>query len=300
MPPIEYRNDYSVCRFNAMASPCEVLIDTQNESIAESVCKIAENEALRIEKKFSRYRDDNIIFKINSGRKITVDDETARLLEYAEKLYQLSEGLFDITAGVLRKAWRFDGSSNIPKQTVIDELLPYIGWDKVQWNNPDILLPEGMEIDLGGIGKEYAVDMVAHLIHSYFATLDISLSVLINFGGDIVARSQHLHPGRSWLIGVDTGIDAINKNQDTALIELANGGIATSGDTRRYLEKNGRRYGHILDPRTGWPVKNAPSLVTVIADTCTDAGMLSTLALLNGANAENFLKTQGVKYWIRW
>jgi thiamine biosynthesis lipoprotein len=82
-------------------------------------------------------------------------------------------------------------------------------------------------------------------------------------------------------------------------MEIDLGGIGTSGDSRRFLIKDHKRYGHILDPRTGWPVENAPSSITVAAETCTDAGILSTFALLQGAEAEKFLKKQGVDYWLR-
>ena len=76
------------------------------------------------------------------------------------------------------------------------------------------------------------------------------------------------------------------------------GGIATSGDARRFLLRDGVRYSHILNPKSGYPVANAPHSVTVIAETCTEAGILSTLAMLNGADAEVFLKQQGVRYWV--
>lgn len=301
MPTLEHRKDYFSCRFTAMASPCEVLIDTQIESIATTACNIAEKEARRIERKFSRYRKDNIIHHANTGQTIKADEETARLLDFADKLYQLSEGLFDITAGVLHKVWQFDGSSNnLPDQNTIDDLLPYIGWDKVHWENPNLTLPEGMEIDLGGIGKEYAVDRTAHIIQSYFTAQKKNVSVLVNFGGDISALGPGIQNGRAWLIGVDTGIDGTSNNENQTLLELNRGGIATSGDTRRFVLIEGKRFGHVLNPKTGWPVRNAPSLVTVAASTCTDAGMLSTLAMLHGADAENFLKEQGVKYWVRW
>lgn len=300
MPTIEHRQDYISCRFSAMASPCEVLIDTQDRSIAVTACNLAEKEARHIEHKFSRYRNDNIVHQINTGHTVKVDEETARLLDYAEKLYNLSEGLFDITSGVLRKIWHFDSSNNVPEQNAIDAMLPYIGWNKVHWKNPEITLPAGMEIDLGGIGKEYAVDKTAHIVQSYLATEKQNISVLINFGGDIAVLGPDSKDARHWLIGVDTGIEGEVNNEKQALLEMARGGIATSGDTRRYVLKDGRHLGHILNPQTGWPVTDAPSLVTVAANTCTDAGMLSTLAMLYGSEAENFLKTQGVKYWIRW
>lgn len=299
MPTLEHRHDYISCRFTAMASPCEVLIDTQDKAIAITACNLAEKEARYIEHKFSRYRKDNIVHQINTGKTVKVDEETARLLDYADKLYQLSDGLFDITSGVLRKVWQFDSSNNIPDQKAIDALLPFIGWNKVHWKNPKIKLPGGMEIDLGGIGKEYAVDRTAHIVQSYLAAQKLKISVLINFGGDIAVQSPDDEYGRHWLIGVDTDIDGTDQQKDQILLKLNRGGVATSGDTRRYVIKDGRRLGHVLNPLTGWPVENAPSQITVAANTCTDAGMLSTLAMLHGAEAENFLNKQGVKYWVR-
>jgi thiamine biosynthesis lipoprotein len=307
MPTLELRQDYYVGIFNAMASPCEILIDTTDETIARKITNIAASEAIRIEQKLSRYRKNNIIHQINTGEKVTVDDETARLLDYSQKLFELSDARFDITAGVLRRAWKFDGSDNVPGQDDIEALLPLIGWEKIQWENPDITLPKGMEIDLGGIGKEYAVDRAAQQVQSFFDSQNLhsqQVSVLLNFGGDISVLAPKNHQGRSWMIGIDTGIngDSIDhdKNNTHTLIVLTSGGVATSGDSRRFLIKDNKRYGHILDPRTGWPVQNAPASVTVAADTCTDAGMMSTLALLHGSEAETFLNEQGVDYWLRW
>lgn len=300
MPTLEQRQDYFAGHFSAMASPCEVLIDTPDKNIARQAVDIAAKEAARIEHKFSRYCDDNIIHQINSGSMVTVDDETARLLDYADQLFCLSSGLFDISAGVLRRAWQFDGGDKIPDQAEIDALLPLIGWDKVQWDNPVITLPAGMEIDLGGIGKEYAVDRAAQQVQSYLQEQGQQASALINFGGDIAVLGPTNQPGRAWAIGVDTGIDGIINDDGHALLTLTHGGIATSGDTRRYLQRGGKRYGHILDPRSGWPVADAPSSITVAAATCTDAGMLSTFALLHGSQAEEFLRAQGVKHWLRW
>ena len=82
------------------------------------------------------------------------------------------------------------------------------------------------------------------------------------------------------------------------ILELERGALATSGDSRRFLMKDGVRYGHILDPRTGWPVPDSPRSVTVALSSCTEAGLLSTLALLHGARAKEFLEEQNVRYWL--
>jgi thiamine biosynthesis lipoprotein len=151
-------------------------------------------------------------------------------------------------------------------------------------------MPAGMEIDLGGIGKEYAVDRAAALIAAHTAS-----AFLVNFGGDLFASAPR-RGGREWGIGVDdperTGEAALYR------IDFARGGLATSGDARRFVRWNGKRLGHILDPRTGWPVEDAPRSITVIAPTCVEAGTLSTLAYLRGPGAKAFLEEQGVTFKI--
>ncbi|HSC16194.1 MAG TPA: FAD:protein FMN transferase [Gammaproteobacteria bacterium] len=272
-----------------MASPCEVHVDDADLATAERVVALAAVEAQRIEAKFSRYRRGNVIDTINTaeGRPVVVDDETARLFDYAARLYELSGGKFDVTSGVLRRAWRFDGSDRVPTVETVAALLPIVGWDKVRWRAPEITLLPGMEIDLGGIGKEYAVDRAAGLVRP------LSTKCLLNFGGDLLALGPQAG-GAPWRVGIEsvTAAETAAKH-----IELGVGALATSGDARRFLLRDGKRYGHILDPRTGWPVAGAPRSVTVAAATCTEAGMLATLALLQGADAEGFLDALGVQFW---
>jgi thiamine biosynthesis lipoprotein len=116
----------------------------------------------------------------------------------------------------------------------------------------------------------------------------------VNFGGDLVATAAR-RGGRPWSVGIEDpdhpGEIALYK------IEFDRGGIATSGDARRFVRWRGRRLGHILDPRTGWPVEGAPRSVTVLADTCLEAGTLATLAQLQGKGANAFLEAQGAKFW---
>lgn len=288
---LEQRDDYWTGRFQAMGSPCELLVDTRERALAESLTRIARDEAMRIEYKFSRYRNDNIIheFHTSGGQPVAVDEETAKLLDYADLCFRLSDGKFDVTSGVLRQAWKFDGSDRVPTNEQIAALLPRIGWNKIQWRKPLLTLPAGMEIDLGGIGKEYAVDKTAQLL-----TTHTRLPLVVNFGGDLFISGLR-GDGSFWRIGIDD--PTASGDRSVAQLKLARGGVATSGDARRFLLKNGARYGHILNPQTGWPVRNAPRAVTVVANTCVEAGMLTTFAMLEGANAENFLKAQGVRYF---
>lgn len=275
-----------------MASPCELLIETQDPLFANHLTSLAYKESQRIEQKFSRYLPNNLMAKINHsmGKAVTIDDETFRLLEFANSCFELSDGMFDITSGVLRKAWKFDGSDNLPTPDSVKVLMPHIGWQKVKYAQSSITLAKGMELDFGGIGKEYAVDCVAKLCAESAPTT----SIVVNFGGDIqVTRPrQNKQP---WHIGIESPEDG-DKNP-AKILKIISGGLATSGDARRYLLKNGKRYSHVLNPETGYPIENAARSVTVAAPHCIQAGLLATLALLQGAKAESFLHEQGIKYW---
>jgi thiamine biosynthesis lipoprotein len=274
-----------------MASICEVLVDTDDPAEAGTALRIAEDEARRIEEKFSRYRAGNIVHRINhaEGSPVSVDEETAQLLNYAASCYEMSDGMFDITSGVLRRAWTFDGGTHVPSSSVLRSILKHVGWDKVRWDGTSFSMPAGMEIDLGGFGKEYAVDRAAALV-----VAEVPRSILVNFGGDLVATAAR-RGERPWSVGIEDP----DHPGDVALykIEFDRGGIATSGDARRFVQWRGRRLGHILDPRTGWPVEGAPRSVTVLADTCLEAGTLATLAQLQGKRARAFLEAQGARFW---
>jgi FAD:protein FMN transferase len=277
-------------KFTAMASPCEVLVPLMSEHAALGIGAVAAQEAWRVEKKYSRYRNDSVTAWIheNRGTVIEVDTETASLIDFASQCFDLSDGLFDITSGVLRRAWTFDGSDRIPEAAVIERLLPLVGFEKLQWRSPRLLLPAGMELDFGGIGKEYAVDRA----YDALAARDWS-PFLINFGGDL--RANRPPPHGPWQVGIerpDTDREA------TMLLDLEHGALATSGDSRRYLLKDGVRYGHVLNPLTGWPAPESPRSITVAASSCTEAGLLSTVAMLRGAGAQAYLEEQGVRHWL--
>ena len=275
-----------------MGSPCELLLDTKTESVASKLADIVAAEAWRVEDKLSRYIAGNIVHQINNaaGQKVAVDDETANLIDFSASLFDMSDGKFDITSGVLRRAWQFDGGSQIPDEAVVAAILEYVGWDNVRWNRPMLTLPADMQIDLGGVGKEYAVDKAAGLLLQHS-----DVAALVNFGGDLFATGSPAGQD-GWQIGIDA-FDAADE-QAKRVIRLQNGALATSGDARRFVLKDGVRYGHILDPSTGWPVAGAPRSITVAADTCTEAGMTATLAMLQGNGAEDFLRQQGCRYWV--
>ncbi len=292
--------------FQAMASDCEVLFEGLSQAQVEVVLRDIVIETWRIEAKFSRYRSDSIIYAINhsKGSAVEVDSETAGLLDFAAQCFELSDGMFDVTSGVLRKIWRFDGGSLIPSDEDIDAIKAHIGWQYVSWNAPLFSLPDGMELDFGGIGKEYAVDRALLIAMTYIKKFFKNVapfdgaskpSAVINFGGDI-ACSGPRQSGAPWVIGVES---CHFDKTSVATISIARGGVASSGDARRFILHEGKKLPHILDPRTARPVEGAPKAISVAAQTCMQAGMLSTFAMLHGHESEAFLKTQGVQYWLQ-
>lgn len=272
-----------------MGSPCELVCETTVRKDALETTRLVANEAWRIEDKFSRYLAGNIVDRINAaaGATVEVDDETAALIDFSVTLYELSEHRFDITSGALRRVWRFDGSDRIPEQKDVQDALRWVGWHQVDWRRPALQMPSGMEIDLGGIAKEYAVDRCAAMIRTQGRSPS-----LVNFGGDL-ATSESSQKRAAWKVAVEGD----TPDRPAHLIDLKYGALATSGDARRFLEKDGVRYSHILDPTTGWPVPDAPRSITIAADTCIQAGMISTLAMLRGSDAGTFLDAQDLKYW---
>src|SRR5690348_655359 len=292
MPPSTPGSQPDLLRaqFKAMASSCEALIDSGDSAVAERVAAAVSDEAFRIEQKFSRYRADNIVHAINNanGAAVEVDTETADLLDYAAHCHSVSDGKFDVTSGVLRRLWKFDGGDRLPDPVAVKQVLELVGWHKVSWQRPKLRLLPGMEIDFGGIGKEYAVDRAAEL-----GAAACGVPLLVNFGGDIRATAPR-RDGSAW----NVMIEHVGGGVPLPPFSLKQGGVATSGDARRYLLKDGVRYGHILDPQDGWPVKDAPRAVTVVAPSCGEAGLLSTLAILQGMGAERFLAGKSVIHWV--
>ncbi len=278
--------------FTAMGTDCVLHLHAERAR-AEEAADAAMAEVFRIEAKYSRYRRDSLLSHINEiaaiGGSTEVDEETAALLDYACAGHRKSGGLFDITSGILRRAWDFS-SPRLPDPAEIMALLPLVGLEKVQWSRPRLAFPvPGMELDFGGIGKEYAVDRAAEVCAA--AGID---SGLIDLGGDI--RALGPHPGGDpWLVQIR---NPRAPERALATVRIARGALASSGDYERYIEIAGTRYCHILDPRTGWPASGLAS-VSVMADQCLVAGTLTTVAMLKGADGPAWLNAMKLRHlWV--
>ncbi|MCX7174773.1 MAG: FAD:protein FMN transferase [Proteobacteria bacterium] len=279
--------------FSAMGTECALYLSAGSHRHAEEIAAASIAEVLRIEAKYSRYRSDSTLSEINRaaarGGSIPVDEETGALLDYAFACHRQSGGLFDITSGLLRRAWNFD-AGRLPESPAFLAMLPLIGLDKLHWQRPSLKfnLP-GMEIDFGGIGKEYAADRVAE--HCEASGIAYGL---VDLGGDIrlIGRSAD---GSPWPIRIR---DPLEPATAFATLPIASGALATSGNYARCIVANGRRYCHLLNPTTGWPAQGLSS-VTVAAPRCLLAGSISTIAMLKGREGIGWLASTGMPHlWI--
>jgi thiamine biosynthesis lipoprotein len=275
--------------FKAMGSACEVVLASASQKEAESLAKLAIDEVLRIERKYSRYTADSIVASINQQAghaPVRCDDESWALFQFASQLFEKSDGLFDITSGVLRQAWNFQ-KPEVPSASKLERLLPLIGWQKVVLQEQSIALPlVSMEIDLGGFGKEYAADRAAQVLKEKGVT-----SGYVNLAGDM----RFLGPkpnGEPWMIGIQ---DPRQPDQVMATLPMTQGGLATSGDYERYFELNGQRYCHLLNPKTGQPVKYWRT-VSVTAPAAVVSGCTSTMAMLKEEDGLTFLQATGFDF----
>jgi thiamine biosynthesis lipoprotein len=251
-------------------------VDDRGRRRAERIARAVENEALRIERKFSRFRDESIVSEIarNAGRTpVAVDEETVALVESALDLARLTGGRFDPTVGVLRRAWDFR-ESRVPDDAELATLLALVDFHAVSVRDGTVFLRRpGMELDLGGVGKEYAVDRVAALL----ATSGVT-SAIVNFAGDVRTIGGR-GDGRPWSIGV---ADPRAPDRCRFAVRLiGDAGIATSGDYERCFVKDGVRYHHLLDATTGKPARGVIS-ATVVAGSTSLAGRIASAAFLLG------------------
>ncbi len=273
-----------------MGSDCGVLIEGVDERLAMDVCRTVEAETRRIEHRYSAFRQDNDLARINAaaavGSEAEIDSESWGLIDLAKRLHQRTDGAFDITASPLIRVWRT--LRTMPPDTAeLQTALHHVGMEKVGLDRYRVRFStSGMRLDFGGLGKEYAADRAA----------DICLSAgirhaLINFAGDIRLTGPRAD-GAAWRIALTTPPGLVSK---PVQFDLEGGAVATSGDYERYVEIDGHRFSHILDPTTGQPSTGLRT-VTVLAPTCLLAGGLATAAMVKGVSGLAWLESLGATW----
>ena len=265
--------------FPALGTACEVQYAAPGgDPQAQGFERAAVAWVNAFEAKYSRFRPDSLVSRINAaaGREwIAVDAEMEGLLKLCETLHFMTQGVLDPTTLPLLRLWDYKAANpRIPSKEEIAGALALVGWKKVQRAPGKVFLPKpGMALDFGGFGKEYAVDIVAQIAVDHGIK-----SALVDFGHDL--RGVGRPPGRpAWHIGLE---DPRSPGHTAGSLAIMGQGVASSGDYLRGFTIEGKRYGHIIDPRTGWPVANGCTQATVVATSCLQAGVLSTTAFVLG------------------
>jgi FAD:protein FMN transferase len=276
--------------FPAMGSHSnEVRLCADDAAQAHGLAQLAIAEVRRIEAKYSRYQQGSALSQINeqaATRWVDCDEETMALLRYGDTLFQASEARFDLTSGVLRRAWNFS-EAQLPDESLLKTCLSHIGWGQVECDDQRIrFCKPGLELDFGGIGKEYAADRASALLQNAGVT-----NGFVNLAGDLAVLGPQPN-GRAWSIAVPHPREPMTT---LASIPIGRGGMATSGDYERFFEIDGKRYCHILNPLNGYPVHYWQS-VTVLAPTVSVAGSCSSVAMLLEEAGLEFLKSSGFAF----
>lgn len=276
--------------FSSMGCPCALQVEA-DATAAQRAAAAVQAEVDRLDRKYSHYRDDSLVAQIgksaDAGTGIELDVETADLIDFAATLHAQSDGRFDVTAGALTKVWDLQ-TGRVPDDATLAAARARCGWQRVSWQRPHLRLGvPGMRLDLGGVVKEYAADRAARLCREVGVEHGV-----VDLGGDLAVVGPHAD-GSPWLAGITS---PRRPGAAIAQIELQAGGLATSGDYERVMVVDGRRYSHILDPVSGWPVESFAS-VSVVATSCLVAGAASTLAMLMGNDAgESWLRRLDLPY----
>ena len=264
--------------FKALGTNCSIKFRLTDERAALLFAAEALGWIGKFEAKFSRFQPTSLVSRINAAAGtewVAVDDEMEHMLKLADDLHRRTHGILDPTLLPLLRVWDWKQVHlKLPQASEVQAALALTGWQKVQRRPGAVRLPEaGMGLDFGGFGKEYAVDYLAKIARQHGIT-----DALIDLGRDLFAMGGNgRHP--FWHVGIE---DGCKPGECWGGLAVSDRAVSASGDYARHFSHDGVRYGHILDPRTGWPVSNGMRAVTVIAPSCLEAGVYSTAVFVLG------------------
>ncbi len=276
--PLRAVDDVYELAFHAMGTRCRMVYRATSRAAADRLRVAAFTWLAWFEETFSRYREDSLVSRINAaagGAPVPVEPAAEELFSVCDWAYWVSGGLVDPTVLPLLRLWDYKaGTPRLPAPERVQVARALLGWKRVERQPGSIGLPlAGMAVDVGGVGKEYAVDRVVELARTHGIE-----DVLVDFGQDLRVHGEPPEGG-AWRIGLERPSDPGTCWGGVAVMDRA---VCSSGDYHRCLEVGGKRYGHIVDPRTGYPVSHGVRGVTVVAPACTEAGTLCTAAFVLG------------------
>ena len=273
---------------NTMGTSYSITLVSLPQGMSEAQLEQGFRQQLaRVNREMSTYEDDSTISRFNRGSStdwVAVSPDFVEVTRAALELSRLSSGAYDISAAPLVELWGFgtgvDLADRVPSEEDISQALARTGYQRLELRaSPPAIrkLAPGLTMDLSSIAKGYGVDVLAEYLQSLGAR-----DFLVEVGGELRA-SGHSHRGDRWRIVVEKPVSGERSVQ--RVIEIGDVGVATSGDYRNYFEKNGIRYSHIIDARTGKPISHSLASVTVLAETAMQADGWATVLMLLGEDA---------------
>lgn len=266
------------------------------------IAAAAEQELARIDALLSNYRSDSALERFNAARSTEPTElpaELVTLFGLAKRIHEASAGCFDPTVRPLVRAWGFDGESPaVPSPAAMEAARAAVGLDKLELIDSTRVRKRvaELEIDMASIGQGYTAGRLAALLEQHGA-----IGYLAEIGGEIVARGAK-PDGSAWRVGIENPRGGAQAAPALRMPSSATTAVVTSGSYRQYFEVDGRRFGHILDPRTGWPVEHALLSVTVVGDDAATAAAWGTALLCLGpveAAAVAERENVAALFWVR-
>ena len=242
--------------------------------------KEIEEELKKVDNSLSPFNPQSVIFRVNRNEKVKLNDMFVEVFKLAEQVSSETNGAFDITVAPMVNAWGFGfKSGKMPGKEQIDSLRAIVGFHKVKMENGKIVKQSSLTmLDCSAIAKGYGCDVVARLLRNHGVK-----NYMVEIGGEVVTcgiNSQRV----PWKIGVTKPTDdslSVNEELQTVL-NVTNKAMATSGNYRNFYYKNGKKYAHTIDPKTGYPVQHNILSATVLADNCATADAYATSFMVLG------------------
>lgn len=239
----------------------------------KDAARIVFDEAARLDGLLSKYKEGSEVSRLNKAGKLQVSPETFFIIKQSKEFYAKTEGAFDITVAPLVDLWGFTNYKfRVPTKHSIEATLKLVGSDKIILHEIDNLVEfnkPGVKIDLGAIAKGFTLDRAVEKLKENNVN-----SCLINAGGQVYALGDRF--GKPWKVAVKNP----HKEGVSETLELKNQSVSTSADYQQFFIKNNKRYGHILNPKTGYPAQ--ARAFTVISNNATEADALSTAIFVLG------------------
>lgn len=234
---------------------------------------------IEIDNSLSTYQKKSIISKFNQADSIfEVDRMFADVFNISKKAFEISEGAFDPTIAPIVNAWGF-GFENLhaTDSVTIDSLRLFVDFTKITMNENKVVKEEkGMMLDFNAVAQGYSVDVLADLLEARGIN-----NYLVEVGGELKAKGLNLN-GTFWRIGIDKPLADLEERELEAIVNLNNKALATSGNYRKFYEKNGMKYSHTINPKTGYPVSHNLLSATVISNNCGEADAFATVFMVVG------------------